>query len=439
MERKPKVAVIGMGYVGIVGAVCLAKMGHEVVGVDVNERKISMLKEGKLPIYETDLDKYFNEVKNKLTFTTDTKEAVKETELCFVCVGTPPRPDGEVDLSYVKASAEAIGEGLKEKEGFYTVVYRSTIPPGTSHNLIIPTIEKHSGKKRGKDFGYAFNPEFLREGTAIYDFFNPPKTVVGTEEEEVAQLLFDIYKELPEAKIKLPIVESEMVKYVDNVWHAIKVAFANEVGYFAKRHGADGRLVMEVFCKDRKLNLSPYYLKPGFAFGGSCLPKDVKGFVAIAREKGIEIPLIEHVMPSNRKHVEKAKKMVEEVVPKTESVTIVGLTFKPGTDDVRESSAVYLAKELQEAGYTLNFYDPLVKREHIEGYFGKGFIDFSKVKFLNSPEETFKEKNLVLTGSFKEIPQEPEAYEGKRVFDLNGLLYKRNDLIERCEYYGMCW
>jgi len=279
----------------------------------------------------------------------------------------------------------------------------------------------------------------LREGTAIEDFFHPPKTVVGTDEDRVAELLFEIYKELPEAKIRLPILESEMVKYVDNVWHALKVAFANEVGYFAKSHGADGRLIMDVFCQDRKLNISPVYLKPGFAFGGSCLPKDVKGFTSIAREKGIEIPLIERIIPSNESHIEKAKRMVSQVVPKSEPVTIVGLSFKPGTDDVRESPAIFLAKKLQEEGYNLLFFDPLVKREHIEGYFGKDYLDFSKIEFLKTPQEAFSEKNLVLTGSYKELPTQPEAYEGKRIFDLNGLLYGKNQLIERCSYYGMCW
>ena len=437
--KKPDVAVIGMGYVGVVGAACLAKMGHRVIGMDVDERKIKMLKEGKAPIFENGLQELLNEVKDRLSFTTSTEEAIEKSDLCFVCVGTPSRPDGKVDLTYVEASAKAIGKALKNKEGFYTVVYRSTIPPGTSKNLIIPTIERESQKKKGEGFGYAFNPEFLREGTAIEDFFHPPKTVVGTEEDRVAELLFEIYKELPEEKIRLPIVESEMVKYVDNVWHAIKVAFANEVGYFAKQHGADGRLVMEVFCKDRKLNISPYYLKPGFAFGGSCLPKDVKGFVSIAKEKGIEIPLISNVIPSNWSHIEKAKRMIENEVPKEEPVTIVGIAFKPGTDDVRESPAVYLAKELQRSGYKLKFFDPLVKREHIESYFGKGFLNFEEIEFLRSAEEAFKEKNLVLTGSFKEIPKEPEKYEGKRVFDLNGLLYGKREIIERCLYYGMCW
>jgi GDP-mannose 6-dehydrogenase len=242
--KKPDVAVIGMGYVGVVGAACLAKMGHRVIGMDVDERKIKMLKEGKAPIFENGLQELLNEVKDRLSFTTSTEEAIEKSDLCFVCVGTPSRPDGKVDLTYVEASAKAIGKALKNKEGFYTVVYRSTIPPGTSKNLIIPTIERESQKKKGEGFGYAFNPEFLREGTAIEDFFHPPKTVVGTEEDRVAELLFEIYKELPEEKIRLPIVESEMVKYVDNVWHAIKVAFANEVGYFAKQHGADGRLVM---------------------------------------------------------------------------------------------------------------------------------------------------------------------------------------------------
>lgn len=434
------IAVIGLGYVGLVGSVCLAKMGHNVIGVDIDERKIELLQKGQLPIYETDLDKEFEEVRNKLEFTTDIREAVLKSEICFVCVGTPSRKDGKVDLSYVYSASQSIGKALKEKEDYTLIVFRSTIPPGTSKRLIIPILERESGKKYLKDFGYAFNPEFLREGSAIYDFFNPPKTVVGCESREISNKLFELYKPIPGPKIELPLVESEMVKYVDNVWHAIKVAFANEVGYFAKKFGADGRLVMEVFCKDTKLNISPVYLKPGFAFGGSCLPKDVKGFVSLAREQGIEIPIIGHIMDSNWSHIRKAKRIIKDVVPSPEVITIVGVSFKPGTDDVRESPAVYLARDLLDEGYNVKFYDPIVKLDNIKNYFGKGFLPITENDFFKSFEEAFDSTPyLVFTGSFTKVPEDPELYKDKFIFDLNGIFYDKENIKNFCKYYALCW
>jgi GDP-mannose 6-dehydrogenase len=437
-----KIAVIGLGYVGLVGAMCLASMGHEIVGVDIDERKINKLKNGELPIYEEGLEEYYKKAveEEKVSFTTDIKDAIEKTDLCFVCVGTPSYKDGTVNLSYVKNAATEIGKALKEKDSFYTVCFRSTIPPGTSNSLIIPILERESGKKVGKNFGYAFNPEFLREGTAIYDFFNPPKTVVGTKDDKSAAIILEVYKDIPGGKFKLPIVESEMVKYVDNVWHAIKVAFANEVGYFAKQHGADGRLVMKVFCEDRKLNISPYYLMPGFAFGGSCLPKDVKGFVSIAKQKGIEIPLIRSVMESNKSHIEKAVKLIKQQVKPEETVAIVGVAFKPGTDDTRESPAIYLAKKLLDEGYKVKYFDPFVNTEKIYRHFDRDFISISDEDFYSSVEEVFKDTNyVVLTGSFKDLPEEEETYRGKYVFDLNGILYDKRSLREACEYYALCW
>ncbi|RUM45762.1 MAG: hypothetical protein DSY35_00380, partial [Desulfurobacterium sp.] len=219
-----KIAVIGMGYVGLVGAMCLASLGHEVVGVDIVEEKIKKLQNGELPIYEEGLEEYYKKAmeEGKVSFTTSIREAVEKTDLCFVCVGTPSRKDGTVNLSYVESAATEIGKALKDKDSFYTVCFRSTIPPGTSKNLVIPILERESGKKVGEGFGYAFNPEFLREGTAIYDFFNPPKTVVGADDDRSAEVILEVYKDIPGGKFRLPIVESEMVKYVDNVWHAIK-------------------------------------------------------------------------------------------------------------------------------------------------------------------------------------------------------------------------
>ncbi|WP_456456699.1 UDP-glucose dehydrogenase family protein [Thermovibrio sp.] len=433
-----EICIVGTGYVGLVGAACLAKMGHNVIGVDIDEEKINKLKKGELPIYESGLKELFEEVKDRLSFTTDIKEAIKKSELCFVCVGTPSRKDGRIELKYVRESASQIGEALKEKESSYLVVYRSTIPPGTSKNLIIPTIERKSGKKYNKDFFYAFNPEFLREGTAISDFFNPPKTVIGTESSYAKEKLFEIYKELPDEKIVCPIPESEMIKYVDNSWHATKIAFANEVGYIAKKCGADGRLVMEIFCKDRKLNISEAYLKPGFAFGGSCLPKDTKGLVQISREREVNSPLIESIIPSNWAHIEKSAELIEENSKEGE-IVIVGVAFKPGTDDVRESPAVYLAKKLIEKGKKVKLFDPIVELHHIESYFGKDFLPVGTI--LKKPEEYLSYRNLVFTGSYKPSKEETKTLKDEKyaIFDLQGVFYDEPEIREKENYYGVCW
>jgi len=439
--QTPKIAVIGMGYVGLVGAVCLAKLGYDVIGMDVDKERIEGLKNGKLPIYEPGLEDTFNEVRDKLEFTDDIKEAISKSNLCFVCVGTPSRPDGKVDLSYVEQVSEEIGNALKDKSEHYVVCFRSTIPPGTSENMIIPRIEKNSGKKRGEDFSYAFNPEFLREGSAIEDFFDPPKTIIGSKDEKAINELLRIYNKIPGLKITLPIPESEIVKYVDNTWHALKVAFANEVGLFSKACDADGRLIMDVFVKDTKLNISPVYLKPGFAFGGSCLPKDVKGLVSIAEEKNLLLPLVRSIMLSNENIIERSKELIEKHVPKSETVAIVGLSFKPDTDDVRESPAVYLAKKLKESGYKLRYYDPLVTPEHIKRYFGENFLPIEAEEFYSSLDELLEnEKNIVFTGSFRNVPRNSKVYEGKTIFDFGGVFYKDSTIDrDKTRYYALSW
>ncbi len=434
-----KIAVVGMGYVGLVGAVCLASMGHTVVGTDIDESRIAQLREGKLPIVEPNLDRLFSESANRLSFSTDTAAAVKESDICCVCVGTPSSPDGRVELGYVESSARQVGEGLREKNGYSVVVYRSTIPPGTSYSLILPIIESVSGKKRGEDFGYSFNPEFLREGNAIDDFFHPARTVIGSEDERVRDVLFELYRTVDGKKVHLPIVESEIIKYVDNAWHAIKVAFANEVGYFSKMHGADGRVVMDVFCMDNKLNLSPYYLKPGFAFGGSCLPKDVKAFVSITKQEGVDVPLVSSIMPSNESHIKKAARMIIDATPAGEELVIVGVSFKPLTDDIREAPSIYLARELQGRGYRILYYDPVVRADDVRRYFGEGFVKLRDEDFLDNLDDVFRRMYLVFSGSFRDAPLDVDLYRDKWVFDLNGLFYEHKEIRSESHYYGMCW
>jgi GDP-mannose 6-dehydrogenase len=437
-----EIGVIGMGYVGLIGSVCLAVNGHKVIGMDVDEQKISKLKRNILPIYETNLDDYFEKAINSgnLTFTNSLKYLIENTDICFVCVGTPSDKNGKINLDYVRNVSENIGKELRNKKDFYVVCFRSTISCGTSLNLIIPKLEKESGKKHGKDFGYAFNPEFLREGSAIYDFYNPPKTVIGTNDKKTLDILMDIYKDLPEEKLALPIVEAEMIKYADNIWHAIKIAFANEIGSIAKSFGGDGRLVMETFCKDKKLNISPIYLKPGFAFGGSCLPKDVRGILSIANDKNKDIPLISSILSSNYSNIKEAFDLISSNTNKNERITIIGIAFKPGTDDTRESPAIFLAKMLQDNGYSLRYYDPFASYDSVLLNFGNDFIKIDKTDFFHSLDDAINNStNIVLTGSFNKMPKEKDLYLKTKIFDLNGIFYNDKEIKEKCNYYAICW
>ncbi len=437
-----EIGVIGLGYVGLVTSICFASAGHKVVGLDTDKTKLKKLLNGELPLFENGLDRYFEKAKKlgNLEFTDDLNELIEKTHVCSICVGTPHNEDGSVNLDYIKDVTADIALSLKKtrQEERYTICVRSTIPPGTSEDVIIPIIEGVSGKKVGEEVGYAFNPEFLREGSAVADFFNPAKTIIGVLDDASARTVMNLFRDFPGEKFVVRPVEAELSKYVDNIWHAIKVSFANEVGYFAKKHGADGRLVMDMFVKDTKLNISPVYLKPGFAFGGSCLPKDLKGFIWEANRRRIEVPLIESVPESNTKHVEKAADLISEYTPPGERILIVGVAFKPGTDDCRESPYVYLAKKLLEKGYSIKFYDPFVRAEQIDKSFGEGFISVDDGDFYENLEEALDQNRyVVLSGSYNSIRL--DSLKGKTVFDLNGVLYGKNAVRGICEYHGLCW
>ena len=273
-----KISIFGLGYVGAVSAGCLATDGHEVVGVDPNKTKVDLINEGKTPIIEKDIGEMIAAAvaAGRLRATTDVRQAVMDTDISLICVGTPSQLNGNLDLSYVRRVCEEIGSALRDKPAFHVVVARSTMLPGSMRNVVIPTLESYSGKQAGVDFGVCNNPEFLREGTAVYDYYHPPKTVIGESDTRAGDVLVELYKDMDAPLIRTDIETAEMVKYTDNNWHALKVAFANEIGNLCKALGIDGHKVMQIFCQDTKLNLSPYYMKPGFAFGGSCLPKDVR-------------------------------------------------------------------------------------------------------------------------------------------------------------------
>jgi len=345
------VSVFGLGYVGSVSAASFAADGHTVVGVDVNADKVASLNEGRSPIVEKGLDDLIrdNTANGRLRATTSTAEAVHDTELSLICVGTPSRKNGSLDLTYLERVAEQIGEALRNKDDYHVVVVRSTVLPGTTHDVVIPALERTSGKKYGTGFGVTVNPEFLREGTAIHDFRNPPLTLVGHNYRSDAEPTRALYAKVDSPMQTTTIRTAEMMKYASNTWHALKVTFANEIGNVCKRLKIDSHEVMDIFCKDEKLNLSSYYMKPGFAFGGSCLPKDVRALQYRAKEMDLEMPVIQAILGSNQLQIQHA---IDEIVDTgKKKVGLLGFSFKAGTDDLRESPIVILAEALLGKGY----------------------------------------------------------------------------------------
>ena len=302
-----RVSVFGLGYVGSVSAACLAESGNEVIGIDPNGTKVDLINAGRSPVIETGLDDLIgaNVAAGRLRAVRNGLDTLPATDLSLVCVGTPSRSNGSLDLRYLERVSRQIGETLRDHDDFHVVVIRSTMLPGTMKTLIVPTLETASGKRAGVDFGVCNNPEFLREGTAVHDYYHPPKTVIGAIDPRSADPLAGLYRDLGAPLIRTSIEVAEMVKYVDNAWHALKVGFANEIGNIAKALAIDSHEVMEIFCQDTKLNLSPYYLKPGFAFGGSCLPKDLRALTYAAKHIDLEVPILDSILPSNRVQVQR--------------------------------------------------------------------------------------------------------------------------------------
>ncbi len=360
----PAISVIGLGYVGAVSTACLADLGHQVVGCDVDEKKAGQIAEGRSPIHEAGLSDLLETGvgDDLITATTDTADAVARTDMTFVSVGTPTSEDGGCDFRYIVSSAQAIGEGLRRKAGSYhVVVMRCSIPPATTLDIMVPEIEKASGLSMGEDFGVCFNPEFLREGTAIDDFRLPPKTVIGENDEKAAAMLARIYEPVDANPIITSIKVAEMVKYVDNVWHAAKVSFANEVGRICKPLSIDSHKVMDIFVQDTKLNLSPYYLKPGFAYGGSCLPKEVRAVTHLAEALGVRTPLICSLSATNKLQVKEAINLVRKTEAKR--IGFLGLAFKPGTDYLRESPVLEVVNAFVSEETEIRAYDPAIRAD----------------------------------------------------------------------------
>ncbi|MFF0476949.1 nucleotide sugar dehydrogenase [Streptomyces sp. NPDC004284] len=361
-----RVSVFGLGYVGCVSAACLASMGHEVIGVDVNQVKVDLVNEGKAPVVEERIGELIAEVvrTGALRATRDVREAIADSEVSLICVGTPSEPNGSLCTTYLERVTEEIGAAVAERGGRQTIVFRSTMLPGTCLDLLVPILEKFAGTA-GVDFGVAVNPEFLREGTSVRDFFDPPKTVIGELDAASGDVVAALYEGLPGEVFRVPVPVAEAIKYADNAFHGLKIGFANELGAVCQALGVDSHQVIDVFLADRKLNISPAYLRPGFAFGGSCLPKDLRSLVHAAQRADVSVPILSHVLASNADHLQRAVDMVERTGRRR--VGLFGLSFKPGTDDLRESPLVELAERLFGKGYDLRIYDPNVNLSRLLG------------------------------------------------------------------------
>jgi len=423
-----KISIMGLGYVGAVSAGCLAKEGHEVIGVDPQQAKVDLINAGKTPIIEKDIGEIIERAvaEGRLRATSDVQEAVRHTDLSLICVGTPSLGNGHIDLKYVRRVCEQIGVALKNHPG-HTVVVRST------------ALEQASGLKAGEDFGLAINPEFLREGTAVYDYFHPPKTVIGEVGQGAGEVLAKLYGHLPGPQIRTDYETAEMVKYADNTWHALKVAFANEIGNICKGLGLDSHKLMDIFCQDTKLNLSPYYLKPGFAFGGSCLPKDVRALSYKAKLMDVKVPIIDAILPSNDEQIERG---IQAVIDKgRKKVGVLGFSFKAGTDDLRESPMVELVERLIGKGYDLAIYDSNVRMAAIHGanreYILNHIPHISKL-MVASIDEVLDHAGTIVIGNgsqeFRDVPR--RLRDDQLIVDLVRIADTRS--VEGV-YDGICW
>jgi GDP-mannose 6-dehydrogenase len=435
-----KISIFGIGYVGCVSAACFAHAGHDVTGVDVNPTKVDIINSGKSPIVEPQMNELIHDAvkAGKLRATTDSMEAVKSSDISLVCVGTPSKPNGSLDLGHVARVCEEIGAALATKDTHHTIVIRSTMLPGSIESVAQPALEKTSRKQAGKDFGVCVNPEFLREGTSVKDFYAPPFTLIGADDEETAKIVGSLYANIDAPVFTTMVKTAEMVKYVCNCFHALKVSFANEIGNICKALELDSHEVMKVFCADTKLNLSSYYLKPGFAFGGSCLPKDLRAVSYKAKELDVEVPLLSAITATNKLQVEKALDMVLNTGNK--QVGVLGFSFKAGTDDLRESPMVTLIETLLGKGLELVIYDRDVSLARLFGS-NKAYIEeeiphIAKL-MRGTIDEVLDAANTIVIGNrseeFRQI--ESRLRPDHKVIDLVRLF----DRTSSDGYQGICW
>lgn len=442
LERM-RIGVYGLGYVGCVSAVCLASMGHRVIGVDVNAYKVECLSQGRSPIIEDRIGELTAEVvaSGMLTVTTDARSAVMDSDVSLVCVGTPSTAAGELSTAFLEQVTSEIGAALAAAERWHVVVYRSTMLPGTCEGLLIPRLEELSGKRAGVDFGVCVNPEFLREGTSVKDFFDPPKTVVGACDSRTANTVTELYGSLPGSSYQVPIQIAEMSKYVDNSFHALKVCFANEIGAICSSLSLDSYAVMDIFLSDTKLNLGSAYLRPGFAFGGSCLPKDVRALTHIARRNMVDVPVLANLLHSNERHLQRALNLILE--DGRRKVGVFGLAFKAGTDDLRESPMVELVERLIGKGFDVRVFDSNVALSRLVGanraYIGERLPHIGQL-LVDDIDAVLDHGDVLIVGS--RAPEVLDALTRARTDQLVVDLVRLPDASQmrgRDDYRGIAW
>lgn len=437
-----KISVFGLGYVGSITAACFADKGHHVIGVEVNPEKLALFQAGESPLFEPGLTELLAKVHGtaKFTATGVAAEAIARTEISFICVGTPSKKGGQPDLSHVESVSREIGEALRAKKASHTVVVRSTMLPGSIESVVASQIESASGKREGKDFRVLANPEFMREGTAIKDFFEPPFIVIGEPNPGAGDSLAALYKCVDAPQVRVSIRAAEAIKFACNAFHGLKITFANEIGQFCKTHGVDSHEVMDIFCRDNKLNISKVYLRPGMAYGGSCLPKDLRALVSRAREHDVELPMLEAIARSNLNQIQRTTEFIAELGHR--EVGILGLSFKAGTDDLRESPIVIMAEALLGKGFKLAIHDSEVQLTRLVGA-NKRFLE-EKLPHINSllaaslPDVVARSKVLVLCKNAPEYAELPKLITpAHHIVDLVAAL--KNAAMPAGQYHGLYW
>jgi GDP-mannose 6-dehydrogenase len=437
-----RISVIGLGYVGAVTAGCLARLGHQVIGVDVNPRKVASVNSGEAPVLEPGLPEAMAEAaaSGRLRATDDTAGAVRSTDVSLLCVGTPSGSQGSLDLAALERVCTDIGPALGRTEGRHTVVVRSTVLPGTTEETIIPALEQSSGLKAGRDFGVAVNPEYLREGSGVADFDSPQKTVIGELDAVSGDAVAEIYGDLADRVFRVPIRVAEAAKYVDNAFHALKVGFANEVGALSVEFGIDSHQLMEIFKADRKLNISEAYLTPGYCFGGSCLPKDLRALVHKAKGSHVDVPILESVLRSNEAHFRRTYDLL--TANGRRRIGLFGLAFKPGTDELRESPYVELAERLIGKGYDLRIYDPSIHLPSLTGtnreYIEEHLPHLKQLLAETAGEVVEHAETCIVASRHDEVGRALEAANGRLIIDLVRLP-DTAELERKAEYHGVAW